>query len=585
MSTSIVIVTYQTGPALWLAVESSLAQPECGELIVIDNGNPPDVLSRLLNMAAGEPRLMLIYGHGNVGFARACNMGMRAASEDYILLLNPDCILPPGALAQVREARESQGAMLAGCFLMNPDGSEQRGGRRELLTPKTAWQDVFGSTMALPEGEGGEVPAISGAFIFMAKETCLALHGMDEGYFLHMEDMDFCMRARKAGGKIIWVPQVKVLHLRSTSHVFAVKLEWHKVRGFMRYFRKYFGGPLLPVWCAGILGRFVVKAAQALWNDFNNQQQRQKIENNRLIWLLRAVKPKPVKNELAEKIVLVTGASSQVGICTIAELLNAGAQVVALTHKTIVPFAHERLRWMREDLTIESWILKDLKPDIIVHAAGLWLLPPVLSEMLAAGAKRVIAFSSMSAVTKQESTSPHEREVAQKLMSAEKSIAEICDKKNIPFTLLRPTMIYGLGLDKNVTRLAAALRKFCYFPLYKSAGGIRQPVHAQDLAVAVLQCIPNPQTYGKTYELGGATRLTYRHLVEQVGQVFGLTPRFFVIPRLPSILTAIGFAYQIRDIHGEMALRMNRDMVCDVTAAQQDFSFFPRPFSLNSSML
>ena len=136
---SIVMVSYHTGPVLFIAVKSALRQPQLADLIVVDNGNPPDVLASLQQLALSEPRLRILTGHGNIGFAAACNLGAKEVTAEFLLLLNPDCLLPPDALTNMMDGfKEMPEAMLAGCWLQNPDGSEQRGGRRQLLTPLTA---------------------------------------------------------------------------------------------------------------------------------------------------------------------------------------------------------------------------------------------------------------------------------------------------------------------------------------------------------------------------------------------------------------------------------------------------------------
>ncbi|MBI3631001.1 MAG: glycosyltransferase family 2 protein, partial [Candidatus Sungbacteria bacterium] len=177
-SVSVVIVSYHTGPALWLSIESALEQPECSELVLVDNGNGPGTLARLSAYAETEPRFRLVSGHGNVGFAKACNMGARMAQlGEFILFLNPDSMLPEGGLARAIEVfRDFPDNTLAGCHLVDPDGSEQRASRRSLLTPENAISESLGLAMFRKSEErlnlqgtpmpeyAHEVPAISGAF-------------------------------------------------------------------------------------------------------------------------------------------------------------------------------------------------------------------------------------------------------------------------------------------------------------------------------------------------------------------------------------------------------------------------------------
>ena len=134
-------------------------------------------------------------------------------TAEFLLLLNPDCLLPPDALTDMMDGfNEVAGAMLAGCWLQNPDGSEQRGGRRQLLTPMTALAEAlalhrFFKVNRLNDYQTPmpsvthEVPSISGAFVCMRVVDFQRMRGMDEGFFLHVEDLDLCMRVAMPGAR------------------------------------------------------------------------------------------------------------------------------------------------------------------------------------------------------------------------------------------------------------------------------------------------------------------------------------------------------------------------------------------------
>jgi len=114
-SCSVIIVSYQTGPVLFAALKSALKQQGLAELILVDNGNPPDALARLQQMTLTEPRLKIVSSHGNIGVAKGSILGAEHATGDFMALLQPDCLLPPEALTQCMAAfDEVSGAMLAG---------------------------------------------------------------------------------------------------------------------------------------------------------------------------------------------------------------------------------------------------------------------------------------------------------------------------------------------------------------------------------------------------------------------------------------------------------------------------------------
>ena len=279
---SVVMVTYHTGPSLEASIAAVLNQDEPCELIIVDNGNPADVVAQLQSRSEDDDRVQLKTGHGNIGFARACNMGAQAAQGDYILLLNPDTELPDKALEYlIGEGDQLTRPWLLGAKILNPDGSEQRGSRRDQLTPWNAFVEFTGLYKVFPHNprfkrfnlneadcptERVEVPMISGAFMFCHRQDYLAIGGMDEDYFLHVEDVDFCFRFRAAGGTIYFTPHLELLHLQGTSVASAARVEWSKGRGLRRYFWKNFKHdypkPFLVFLNGLIFGFYSLKALQ-----------------------------------------------------------------------------------------------------------------------------------------------------------------------------------------------------------------------------------------------------------------------------------------------------------------------------------
>ena len=142
-----IMVSYRTGPVLSAAIESVLAPDQEGvaELILIDNGNPPVVVSELAHRAQEDLRLTLVSGHGNVGFARGCNIGARRGKGSLPVAVEPrlPASAPERFPALMAEATALGDDWMLGCRVLNPDGSEQRGSRRALLTPGTALVETF----------------------------------------------------------------------------------------------------------------------------------------------------------------------------------------------------------------------------------------------------------------------------------------------------------------------------------------------------------------------------------------------------------------------------------------------------------
>ena len=285
---SVVMVSYRTGEVLFPAIDAVLAPDQEGvaELILIDNGNPPEAAAELARRAEADPRFTLVGGHGNIGFARGCNLGARRARCRHLLLLNPDCGLGPGAVpALLAEAAALGDHWMLGCRVLDPDGSDQRGSRRALLTPRTALVETFRLDRLAPRlfrhhrlnhhdrplpGGTARVPAVSGACMMLPAATFRAVGGMDEGYFLHVDDLDLCLRLHRAGIPVYFVPHVEAVHHAGSSQASPLRVEWHKTRGFLRYFRVHFRtSPLFFLLelliGAGALGRFGIRAAQSLF--------------------------------------------------------------------------------------------------------------------------------------------------------------------------------------------------------------------------------------------------------------------------------------------------------------------------------
>lgn len=273
-SLSVVMVTYHTGAVLKQAIDSVLALPHV-ELVLVNNGNPPGIEKKLAAWAASEPRLKLITGQGNVGFSKACNAGAREASGDFFLFLNPDSVVPPDLLAKLQHyAATLKRPFLLGARLLDAKGQDQRGARRALLEPKTAFIEALGLHAFFPKErlnfhkeplptKVAPIPAISGAFMFLAAEDFWHIDGFDEGYFLHVEDLDFCLRFTRAEGTIYFAPDIVVKHQGGTSDTTTEFLEKQKARGFMRYFHENYGDayPQFILWLldAAILARLGVK--------------------------------------------------------------------------------------------------------------------------------------------------------------------------------------------------------------------------------------------------------------------------------------------------------------------------------------
>lgn len=595
MSTcSVIMVTYHTGSVLFVSVKSALRQQQLAELIVVDNGNPPDVVARLQQMALSDPRLKIVSGGGNVGLARGCNAGIRHATGDYLLMLNPDCLLPPEALGDLMNALETfPDARLATGWMRTPDGTEQISDRRTLLTPASIFLEALGLQRWLTPShkkeqmahEPYEVSAISTACMCLRRRDYSRLGGMDEGYFLPVADLDVCMRIHKNGGKIICVPRVRITHMPGgESKITPRALEWHRTKGMMRYFTKHFQREYIPGFLLLVNILVLVRFTLKMIASFLRKKVKppsamtHSIASKRLMVLALGLADLPDGNDLYGKTVLVTGATSQVGLCVVRRLMSAGAAVLAISRSDAIPFEHEHLRWIKGDLTDQTLHLQGYLVDMVVHCAPLWHLPPTIDLLADAEVKRLIAFGSTSVYGKAASRNTRERDLVEKLTKAEAEIIEKCQQKDIQWTIFRPTMTYGVGLDLNVTSIAKFIDRFGFFPIYPPAFGRRQPVHADDVAMAVLQAASTAQSAGKSYNISGGEVVTYRQMLERLFALCKRKPKIIETTWLPFLLDMAGRFSGKRHINGEIARRMNDDLIFFHDDASRDFGFHPRPF-------
>jgi len=251
---STIIVNYNSGSFLRNCVDSLINCPLEIEIIIVDNASTDGSLDDLFEVSG----VQIIKNPANMGFAPACNTGARTASAPFLLFLNPDCYFTPGTLIGLLETLclDERSGMVGG-LLTNADGSEQAGGRRAIPTPWRSFVRAFGLVrfadcwprlffdfnlhkQPLPE-HAIEVEAISGACMLVKREAMQDVGEWDEGYFLHCEDLDWCMRFRQKGWKILFVPSSRIDHaLGVCSKSRPVFVEWHKHKGMMRFYRKFF---------------------------------------------------------------------------------------------------------------------------------------------------------------------------------------------------------------------------------------------------------------------------------------------------------------------------------------------------------
>jgi nucleoside-diphosphate-sugar epimerase len=265
-------------------------------------------------------------------------------------------------------------------------------------------------------------------------------------------------------------------------------------------------------------------------------------------------------------IVLVFGATGSVGQFLLPLLLPH--QVVAVSRASPA----DKAGWIIGDLNDPGMTWPTV--DAVISLGPLDGFAAWLQRYPATSLRRVIALSSMSAESKRESMDPLERELAQRLRTAESSLMDTAAERGIACTLFRPTLIYGAGTDRSLAPIARFARRWRMLPVPFGASGLRQPVHARDLAAACATALEKTDTFGKVYALGGGERLRFDTLLQRLRAAQpGL-----VLP-LPVPLIALRLAARLwRGFSATAVARLRQPLIADHGDAVRDFGYAPAAF-------
>jgi len=228
---SIIIVNYNVKEFLLNLLESiqHASKNITAEVIVIDNnsddGSIPVVKSKY-------PSVITIENKTNVGFGSANNQGLEICKGKFILLINPDTLVKENTLDKMIEfLSQNTEVGLAGCKVLNPDGSLQLACRRSFPRPWVSLTKVVGLSKLFPksklfakynltyldENQSYEVDAISGSFMMLSRETYEKVGGFDTDFFMYGEDLDLCYRVQKNRLKVYYVSDTEIIHYKGES--------------------------------------------------------------------------------------------------------------------------------------------------------------------------------------------------------------------------------------------------------------------------------------------------------------------------------------------------------------------------------
>ena len=255
--THVVIVNFNSGDWLLRALHSAL-QCSDGPVTVVDNNSTDSSLASARKALDTQSRIDWICNSQNVGFAAANNQALKTVKEPFVVLQNPDCELNESTLpTMLAYFHEYQQLGLASCRIINEDGSIQATCKRRFPTPTSALSRMLRLYRLFPsraefadfnygdiETESTEIEfpeAISGAFMVVRNDAMQQVGLLDEGYFMHCEDLDWCMRFANAGWRVGFINNASVLHAKGiSSQSRPLRVLWSLHRGMSRFFDKFY---------------------------------------------------------------------------------------------------------------------------------------------------------------------------------------------------------------------------------------------------------------------------------------------------------------------------------------------------------
>jgi uncharacterized protein YbjT (DUF2867 family) len=270
---------------------------------------------------------------------------------------------------------------------------------------------------------------------------------------------------------------------------------------------------------------------------------------------------------------LVTGGTGLLGGALLEVLLAEGHEVRCLVRadslraSRLDPLPLELVRGDAGDAQALSRALAGM--DALLHVAGIEYAPQVAEAARRAEVERLVAVSSTSAHS------------AYPFRSGPKlRMEELVRESGLDYTIVRPSMIYGSELDKNMHRLLRFLDRSPVFPVFGSGENLWQPVYHEDCAKGVYEALVRPAAVGQSYDLPGSEPLTYLELVRTAAYSLGRKPRIVRLPLEP-VRLALAVAERLRlplPIGSEQVLRLQEDKAYPYDKAQRDLGYAPRSF-------
>jgi NAD dependent epimerase/dehydratase family. len=238
------------------------------------------------------------------------------------------------------------------------------------------------------------------------------------------------------------------------------------------------------------------------------------------------------------------------------------------------------LEFVVGNLEDENFLAETLKGvETVVHISGIGFSPKIIAAAISNNVNWVILVHTTGRYSKYKSAS-------EEYIKIEDGILKLCEavtqnKRTLNCTVLRPTMIYGSSMDKNMYRLVGYLAKHRFFPLFGDGSNLMQPVHARDLGNAYYQVLTHPEaTMNRSYNLSGKEPITYVDIIKTICRQLNKKPVIVKLPIALSIFAAKVYNTFFKNavISVEQVMRMQEDKAFGYEAARADFGYSPMSF-------
>jgi N-acetylglucosaminyl-diphospho-decaprenol L-rhamnosyltransferase len=238
-----IVVSHDSAETLEECLSRLRGAEGVAEIRVVDHDSRDASVDIVQRHALADPRVRFIANPDNPGFAVACNQGAGDSHAPWLAFVNPDCLVEADSLARMHAHAQALDGALLGADLVDEDGRRDHAARRRDPDFAAMLRDPSLARLGIqpdPSNAVQVVDAVSGALMLLPRALFARTGGFDDGYRLHAEDLDLCRRAREVGATVACANDVRVVHVRGvSSRSRPLFVEWHKHRGFWRYFGKF----------------------------------------------------------------------------------------------------------------------------------------------------------------------------------------------------------------------------------------------------------------------------------------------------------------------------------------------------------